>query len=129
MAILTNLNGTIENNLLFNKDVRAQNSCGVLFKGNFFIYGPDNSLGQYLISIVSDCALKKLRSLSFEFLHGACAATSNTIFLCFSRDMSKEQLDARTCRADTNSTFSSADLISLSSFTHNYIQIATSEGK
>ena len=72
----TSVNFKIENN------VYAYASCGVQFKGEFYVYG--SSVGDMQqIAKVTDCALKRVASLPFTFRNGACAATMDEVYLCF----------------------------------------------
>ena len=68
----------------YNSTYRVWKSCGIPFKGDFYIYGGFiNNMDQILK--VQDCSLKEIGRLGFMHEHGSCSATLNEIFLCFGR--------------------------------------------
>ena len=84
VPVLTDLNGNVNMNLTFEieNDAYVYNSCGVQFKGNFFIYGSLEGDRRQIAKVV-DCALKRIDTLSFPFVEGACSANSNQVILWF----------------------------------------------
>ena len=99
LPVLTDLYGKIYDNFSFEieNDAHAYFSCGVQFKGNFYIYGAENDRRQ--IAMVSDCALKKIATLPFNHYYGACAANADRLFLCFDYHE-----DGKTCRMSNQPT-------------------------
>ena len=84
VPVLTDLNGNVNMNLTFEieNDAYVYNSCGVQFKGSFFIYGSLEGDRRQIAKVV-DCSLKRIDTLSFPFVEGACSANSNQVILCF----------------------------------------------
>ena len=106
------------------RGVQAFKSCGVQFKGEFYIYG-----GRYgdksQIAKVDDCALKRIGTLPFTHWYGACAATSTQLFLCFDWNA-----NGRDCHVSNDPTeWFSTNLISESIELHYRTRIAANEGE
>ena len=61
-------------------------SCSVKFRNEFYVFGGEQNHGKRKdqISKVTDCSLKKIGKLEFEFAFGACAVVNEeSIYLCF----------------------------------------------
>ena len=63
-------------------------SCSVKFRNEFYVFGGEQSrhgiIQRDQISKVTDCSLKKIGKLEFEFVFGACAVVNEeSIYLCF----------------------------------------------
>jgi len=102
--------------------VQVYASCGVQFKGNFYVYGSHSYFGnQQQIAQVSNCSLKHIATLEFDHFEGSCAATSTQLFLCFDNDE-----DGKTCRTSNKPT-GPFSLRTKSIETHKNIRIAASE--
>ena len=76
--LLTNLNGKVDKDISFEIEsgVYAEESCGLTFQGEFYIYGSYEG-DKRQIAKVTDCKLKRVADLPFVFESGACAATSD----------------------------------------------------
>ena len=97
LPVLTNIDGlfTKLNKTRFDteKDAtsiyRIWGSCGIEFKGDFYIYGSYIN-DQDQILKVQDCSLKQIGKLPFLHEFGSCSAPSDEIYLCFGRDHSQK---------------------------------------
>ena len=122
--VLTDLNGNTNTKLSFKIDagVHAYQSCGLQFKGEFYVYGSYEG-DRRQIAKVTGCALKRVRTLPFSLYAGACAATTDRLFLCF--DYAG---DGKTCHVSNEPTgpFNS---ISKSIETHKNTRTATNESE
>ena len=123
VPILTDIDGNLDSNLQFEVeiDVFVHQSCGVQFQGDFFIYGSRDDDQQ--IAKVTDCSLNRVATLPFTFSYGACAATTDQVFLCFDSIQ-----DGKTCYTSNEPT-NHFKPISKSTEEHKFIRIATNEGK
>lgn len=121
--VMTDLNGRQHTNFWFKLEdnTHAQGSCALLFDGQFYAFGSQEG-DQQQISLVTQCALKRLGTLPFKFNHGACTSAQQKIHVCF------ELLsDFQTCRIADNPLGPFKE-IHRSIFTHDKIQIASNEG-
>ena len=92
VPLLTDLNGNFDRNISFEIEsgVIVEASCGVQYKGDFYIYGGTfRTSDSRQIAKVIDCSLKRIGTLPFELYVGACAATSEQVFLCFDLQVCK----------------------------------------
>ena len=121
--ILAHLNGNVYSDLSFEIEVGVgvSYSCGVQFRGNFYIYGGEENRQQ--VAKVSACALRNIATLPFSFFDGACAANSDQLFLCFDYDG-----DAKTCHTSNEPT-GPFSLIPQSTEKHSGIRSAANQSK
>ena len=124
VPLLTDLNGRYDTNLNFEieSNAHACYSCGVMFKGDFYIYGSitDN---KNEVSKVENCKLKRISHLGFSFRAGACTATPDYIFLCFPDG------NARDCWRGSKPTNNFSKPTELSAHQHLRIKIANDNSK
>ena len=113
VPLLIDIDGNVDNRLSFEieNEVYADRSCGVQFKGDFYVFGSRKG-DQRQIAKVVNCELKRVGTLPFTFDVGACAATEDQLFLCF--DLVR---DGQTCDVTTEPTDQFAR-VSKSSFKH-----------
>ena len=124
---MTNLNGAaVYPDFEVAKGVVVSRNCGVLFKGNFYVYGGDRSSTYHQIAKVQNCKLEKIGELPFRLTWGGCAANSNTLFLCFNYRGNDE--DYKTCHVSSEATEKFIE-IPRSHEWHCQIRTAASEGK
>ena len=98
-------------------------SCSLLLNDKMYIFGGHNELRQ--ISEVTECGLKRIGTLDFHFLAGACALMqSTTLILCFDRFND----EGKVCRV-ANSPTASFKKIQESNYHHYTIKIASNGGK
>ena len=96
--IITNADGKIEYadkdfNFSFGKDTEVSFSCSVTWRGQFFVFGGEANRRQ--ISILNDCQLERIGSLSFDHYYGGCGNVDDEeIYLCFNIDSA----DNKKCR-------------------------------
>ena len=123
VPILTNLDGKVDIKLSFEYEtgIGVSYSCGVHFRGNFYIYGGEDNRQQ--IAKVSNCTLKKVANLEFSFFEGACAANSDQLFLCFDYDGG-----AKICHTSNEPT-GPFNLTPESTHPHSGIRSAMNEGE
>ena len=121
-SVLTDLNGNVKTiNFEIESDVYVDHSCGVQFKGEFYVYGTYYD-DQRQIAKVTNCSLKRIGTLPFTFEFGACAATRDQIFLCFDYNG-----DAKTCHV-ANEPTGHFNNIAKTAYEHDRIRIAASNG-
>ena len=96
-------------------------SCSVTFQGRSYVYGGYTEQTQ--LSMVDECALKRIATLPFAFKYGACTSTPDQVFLCFELGS-----DHKTCRTGQSATGPFVE-IEKSLYDHLYIRIAASNGK
>ena len=123
-STLIDLYGNVNTDLSFQfeKDAYAYGGCGLLFKGNFYIYG--DSIGdRRQITVVVGCSLKRIGTLPFPFHEDACAAATNQFFLCHEWFSDKDA-----CQTSTEPTGPFIP-ISTSFQNHRYIRSAANDGK
>ena len=100
-------------------------SCGVTFKGQFYIYGGKNIKRQ--ISVVRNCALERQKvDLKNDLERGACTVGNEQIYLCFNADGRKMQKLCHTSK-DPSSNFEKN--VTESIYEHRLIRIASSESE
>ena len=77
----------------FGKDTEVSHSCSLTWRDQFFIFGGRADRRQ--ISILSNCQLERIGSLSFEHHYGGCGNVDDReIYLCFNR----ASADQKRCR-------------------------------
>ena len=110
----------------FDYNVEVYQSCSVVFKGAMFVFGGAKENRKIAQVTTKDCGLKRLGSLSFDFVQGACTVIEgDEIMLCF--DV-KANDQGRICRIDKNPT-GSLDKISQESNNYHYrAKIAANKG-
>ena len=121
--IITDATGSVNTNFLFlyGEGTEAWKSCSISWKNEFYIFGGRNERRQ--ISKIIGCELKRVGTLSFDLLRGACSTfAEQQVFLCFDEDNS----DACYTAADPELPFTS---ILSSTHEHRYISIASSDSK
>ena len=125
MPVLTDINGNVETDFSFDVDTGtyAHGSCGITFKGHFYIYGSGEDKAKRQIAKVIGCSLKTIDTLPFEHNYGSCATKSNQIILCF--DMLS---DGKTCYISNEPT-GQFSAISKSGYKHILIRSAANERK
>ena len=123
VPLLTDINGNVQTiNFKIENDVYVDRSCGVQFKGDFYVYG--SYLGdKRQIAKVTNCSLKRIGTLPFTHFIGACAATNDQVFLCFDYNS-----DKKTCRA-ANEPTGNFNRIAKSTNEHSETRIAANDGK
>ena len=95
-------------------------SCSVKFRNEFYVFGGE-SKQKTQISKVTDCSLKKIGKLEFDFAYGACAVVNEeSIYLCFNRFEKQCHVGS-----DPVKPFSK---ITQSQFYHDSTRIAASDG-
>ena len=78
--MLTDIYGNFKSiNFEIESEVYVYHSCGVQFKGDFYVYG-SYSGDQRQIAKVTECSLKRVGTLPFTHDLGACAATTEQVF-------------------------------------------------
>ena len=124
VPILTDLNGNVNSNISFEieDEVYAYHSCGVQFKGNFYIYGSEKG-DRRQIAKVSDCSLRRIGTLPFDHKFGSCAANANQLFLCFDLNT-----DGKSCHVSNEPT-GSFDPLPKSTEMHFWTRSAASESE
>ena len=105
---------------------RVAGSCGVTFRGKFYIYGGNFEKKQ--IAVVKLCELERVTKvdLKHNFEKGACTVGNGQIYLCFSADDRQNQ---RICRTADKPESDFAANITQSYYEHRLIRIASSESK
>ena len=58
----------------------ATEGCSVLWKNEIYVFGGAKFSK---ISRISDCGLKDVGNLDFDFAKGSCGVTRNFVYLCF----------------------------------------------
>ena len=123
VPLLTDINGNIKSiNFEIENDVYVHMSCGVQFKGDYYVYG-SYSGDERQIAKVTNCSLKRIGNLSFNLYAGACTATMDQVFLCF--DLNS---DYKTCHA-ANEPTGQFNVIAKSAYNHDHTRIATNNGQ
>ena len=79
-------------------EVYVYRSCGVQFKGNFYVYGSSQGDQRQIAKLIG-CSLQRIATLPFTHHTGACAPTSDQVFLCFD-----DNGDGRTCHVSNEPT-------------------------
>ena len=100
-------------------DQEVEQSCGVTYENNFFIYGGDLNTRQVLQVI--DCGLSSIGTLLFDHYFGACDSANGLILLCF------DENDTKQCRQATTPLGPWSEMTP-STYDHRWTQIATSPG-
>ena len=110
---------------------KVSKSCGVIFNGQFFIYGGAWKYDRQ-IAKVNDCSLEIVGSLEFYFSRGGCTNANNQILLCFPK-YSKRSGEGvlfgphpKTCYSSMN-PMGPFTTIDKSIYEHEEIRIASSE--
>ena len=104
-------------------------SCGITFKGRFFIYGGDRhshaAIRDYRSQIakVKGCSLETVGTLDFYFRARGCTNANNQILLCFGKTYSG---DERRCHSSMRpkGPFTTTGR---SIYAHKYTRIASSK--
>ena len=122
VPVLTDINGNVKSiNFEIESDVYVHQSCGVQFKGDYYVYG-SLSGDQCQIAKVTNCSLKRIGTLPFTLRLGACAATRDQVFLCF--DLNG---DYKTCHA-ANEPTGQFNVLAKSAYEHIQTRIAANNG-
>ena len=122
VPVLTDIYGNVKSiNFEIESEVYVYYSCGVQFKGEFYVYGTYYD-DQRQIAKVTDCSLKRIGKLPFTFEFGACAATMDQIFLCFDYNG-----DAKTCHV-ANQPTGHFNNIAKTAYEHDRTRIAANNG-
>ena len=118
--------GHVKVGFAFDYNVEVYQSCSVVFKGAMYVFGGFKENRQIAQVTTKDCGLKRLGSLSFDFVQGACTVIEgDEIMLCF--DI-KANDQGRVCRIDKNPS-GSLDKISEESIHYHYrAKIAANQG-
>ena len=125
VPIITNASGREDRNFyfLYDENTEAVHSCGLTWRGQYYIFGGSSKKTQ--ISKVIGCQLKLIGELSFDHNHGACASVAdNKIFLCFN----DESGDYKKCRMCSSPIGKPQELVE-SVDNHRRISIAASQCK
>ena len=123
---MTNLNGVaVDAKFDISNGVEVSRNCGVLFKGNFYVYGGDSKRTEHQIAKVQNCALEKIGELPFPLSWGGCAANANSLFLCFHYWGTSEE--GKTCHVSNEPTQSFIE-IPKSIGTHRQTRPAATDG-
>ena len=111
-------------NFHYGYKTKIKQSCSVTFRGEFYVFGGEFEQKKQ-IAKVTDCSLKKIGNLRFDFTYGTCAVVNEeSIYLCFSNNKVDSQKQCYV-GADPVGSFSK---INQSQFYHDYTRIATNEG-
>ena len=134
VPIVTNLKGktftttsTTKNKLKFSYESKTEvvGSCGVTFKGQFYIYGGKNIKRQ--ISVVRNCALERQKvDLKNDLERGACTVGNKQVYLCFNADGRKGQ---KRCNISKDPRGNFEKNVTESIYEHRIIRIASSESE
>ena len=103
-------------------------SCSVTFRGEFYVFGGDfGKKMEKQIAKVTDCSLKRIGNLRFDFSSGTCAVVNEeSIYLCFGYKTGSGGWQKQCyVGADPVGSFSK---INQSQFKHGYTRIATNQG-
>ena len=122
--MITDLDGRIGSRDFWFKlepDTEAYSSCSLKFQGKFYIFGDYNN-DHRQISVIDNCALRRIGSLPFTFRGGACATVDSTLYLCFERET-----DHQTCHTATDVLGPYEDMPQKSIYGHSHIRIAASD--
>ena len=123
VPILTNINGDHAQplNLVIDSGLTFKKSCSLTYRGRSYIYG-GTSANERTISVLDGCQIKITGQLPFDFRLGACATTTNSIYLCFEADS-----DYKTCRFSGDPLGPYQETLK-SIYGHSWIPIAASDG-
>ena len=123
-AFLVDMAGGFTNlTFSFASDTEVYNSCSLLFNDKMYIFGGRNEMRQ--ISQVTDCRLKHIGNLDFDFRAGTCTLMqSSTLILCFAWTNDEGKL----CRKADSPTASFKE-IRKSNYYHYASKIASNGGK
>ena len=122
VPVLTDMNGNVKSiNFEVENGVHVYQSCGVQFKGDYYVYG-SSSDDKRQVAKITNCSLKRIGTLPFTFESGACAATMDQVFLCFANNG-----DQKTCHA-TNEPTGQFNVLAKSAYEHDKVRIATNNG-
>ena len=122
VPMITDLGGVaVHANFTYGVKTEVYESCLVVFNGIAYIFGGSNQRRQ--VSRVENCQLTNVASLNFEFKSGACASTTDTIYLCFRSE------NWKSCRKGSDPSSGFFVSMAESNFTHKYIRIAASPGE
>ena len=100
-----------------------QNEFSSSEKGRSFIYGGSGADKRF-ISTLDGCQIKIAGQLPFDFQRGACASTTDAIYLCF-----EFRSDYKSCRAANNPIEFGTEISTKSIYGHSRIRIAASDGQ
>ena len=118
--------GHVKIGFAFEDNVEVYQSCSVVFKGAMYVFGGAKENRQIAQVTTKDCGLKRLGSLSFDFVQGACTVIEgDEIMLCF--DI-KANDQGRVCRIDKNPTGSLDKISQESNHYHYKAKIAANKG-
>ena len=105
----------------FGYDTEVDRSCSLLWKNQYYVFGGWAKTRQ--VSMVNGNRLERKGILDFNHFRGACTLLNQlTIVLCFDRDAEK------VCR-QSNNPLGSFTRLPDSKDDHEYIQIASFDGK
>ena len=123
-AVITNIYGREDRSFgfVFEPETQVSYSCSLTFNGRAYIYGSRES-DQKQISVLEKCSLKRIGTLPFSFVYGACTSTHDSIYLCF-----QDHTDKKSCRKGTD-PMGPFDTIQKSSYDHGDIRLAASGSK
>ena len=118
--------GHVKIGFAFEDNVEVYQSCSLVFKGTMYVFGGAKENRQIAQVTTKDCGLKRLGSLSFDFVQGACTVIEgDEIMLCF--DI-KANDQGRVCRIDKNPTGSLDKISQESNHYHYKAKIAANKG-
>lgn len=123
---ITSVDGT-KKPVNFNYDDKTSvyRSCSVSVNNTMIVYGGANAKRQ--ISQVTDCSLKIIGTLPFDFDTGSCAYEKNMILLC--ADTKKNQTP-QTCYISSEVThFTDTSFTKTRNFRHYATRMASADGK
>ena len=107
----------------FPTDTEIFYSCSLLFNDKMYVLGGETKRRQ--ISRVTDCGLRRIGNLDFDFNQGACSLMqSSTLILCFAWSTK----EGKVCRVADSPT-ASFKKIRESNYHHYAIKIASNGGK
>ena len=118
--------GHVKVGFAFDYNVEVYQSCSVVFKGAMYVFGGVKENRQIAQVTNKDCGLKRLGSLAFDFVQGACTVIEgDEIMLCF--DI-KANDQGRVCRIDKNPSGSLDKISEESNHNHYRAKIAANQG-
>ena len=110
----------------FENNVEVHQSCSLIFKGTMYLFGGAQEHRQIAQVTSKDCGLKRLGSLPFDFVQGACTVIEgDEIILCF--DI-KQDDQGRICRIDKNPNGPLDKISQESNHYHYRAKIAANKG-
>ena len=105
----------------FEDKTEVAESCSITYRGDHYVFGGTYEMKQ--ISKITDCSLKRVGTLSFQFYFGGCAAVNEaSVYLCFGNSNGLNQCHVG---AEPLGSFSK---VTESLFDHKYTRIAANEG-